>query len=813
MITIRNINKYFNRGRKNELHVLNGINVEFEDRGLVCILGESGSGKTTLLNVIGGLDTFADGEMDIEGMVLKKYKPKEIEQIRNDKFGYIFQNYYLLQDYTVAYNVKLALNTFDISEEEKDKRVDYVLEKLNMLKYKKKLVSQLSGGQQQRVSIARALVRAPKIILADEPTGNLDEENTLRTMSILKNISKECLVILVSHEKRIASFFADRIIEIQDGRIIKDCYNQNADAYERMDDGNIYLKDLQPESLSERDGAVITLYQAPEDAERKICLNLAWNKGKLYIQNLSDCDILLAGQEAGCEMVDEHKPDIDMGSVEEFDYFLPHLKAKKAARLSMKEVWKLAVENISLMGKKQAFIMGILLVTAVMLTITLANFTNSYLFNEREVYKSDSHCVSVRVSPGYALDSLSYEKAFKKFCEEHIFQGDYASRLFKDSGSPLMMQYDGFAQLSSTGVEFKDFSYVPIEHLKKQDLIYGRMPEKSREIVVDNWLFERFFETDSPYKILFKESEDFLGIRLLANVSGDEFEIVGICDSGEPSIYISRNRVMGMVAAGDKIASIEELQAEYPGKYDNIVLKENEALVPKKEYELREWMKSFVFNTEEGREYKIVGSFSDELPVDFVFSEEGCTAYRNDYILASKGFHIYTDNPENTVKELKQYAEPYKETLIFEIENSSQKQLKEFEESRKANVTGRNLIAIAGSLISLFMIYFMIKSNVSSRIEELTVYRLVGIAKGSIIQAYLLEMLFVTSYTVLPAVLITSGVIKIIGSIPSLELGMAYPWWAAFLLIGAVYFLNLLISIIPVCRILSRPPATLAVKE
>ena len=229
MIKVNQLEKYFNKGKNNELHALKGVSVTFEDKGLVCILGESGSGKTTLLNAIGGLDTFQGGSMEIEGITLNKYDPKAVEKIRNDKYGYIFQNYYLLQDYTVAYNVKLALNTFDISEEEKDERVEYVLQKLDIAKYKKKLVSQLSGGQQQRVSIARALVKSPKIILADEPTGNLDEENTLRTMSILRSIAKDCLVILVSHEKRIARFFADRIIEIADGCIVKDYENKNPD--------------------------------------------------------------------------------------------------------------------------------------------------------------------------------------------------------------------------------------------------------------------------------------------------------------------------------------------------------------------------------------------------------------------------------------------------------------------------------------------------------------------------------------------------------------------------------------------------------
>lgn len=249
MIRISHLNKYFNRGSKNELHVVNEVNLEFANTGLVCILGESGSGKTTLLNVLGGLDTFAGGEIQIDDTVLKKYQPSLIEPLRNEKFGYIFQNYFLLQDYSVEYNVKLALNLYDLTEEEKDARVDYVLKQLKISRYKKKLVSKLSGGQQQRVSIARALVKSPRIILADEPTGNLDEENTIRTMSILKNISKECLVILVSHERRIVEFFADRIIEIRDGRIIQDRDNAIRENYQRGDDANIYLRELEKVTL------------------------------------------------------------------------------------------------------------------------------------------------------------------------------------------------------------------------------------------------------------------------------------------------------------------------------------------------------------------------------------------------------------------------------------------------------------------------------------------------------------------------------------------------------------------------------------
>ena len=157
MIKVNKLDKYFNKGKNNENHVLKEVSLELGEKGLVCILGESGSGKTTLLNTIGGLDTFRSGTVEVDDVVLKKYEQKKIERLRNQKFGYIFQNYYLLQDYTVAYNVKLALNVFDLTDEEKDERVDYVLEALGMARYKKKRVSQLSGGQQQRGGLGLGL--------------------------------------------------------------------------------------------------------------------------------------------------------------------------------------------------------------------------------------------------------------------------------------------------------------------------------------------------------------------------------------------------------------------------------------------------------------------------------------------------------------------------------------------------------------------------------------------------------------------------------------------------------------------------------
>ena len=503
MIRISHLNKYFNRGSKNELHVVNDVNLEFGNTGLVCILGESGSGKTTLLNVLGGLDTFAGGEIQIEDTVLTKYQPSKIEPLRNEKFGYIFQNYFLLQDYSVEYNVKLALNLYDLTEEEKDARVDYVLKQLKINRYKKKLVSKLSGGQQQRVSIARALVKSPQIILADEPTGNLDEENTIRTMSILKNISKECLVILVSHERRIVEFFADRIIEIRDGRIIQDRDNAIREKYQRGDDANIYLRELDKVTLDNEQGQ-FNMYRNTDSDEPQIRLNLAWKNGKLYVQNLMDQDVVLAGEETGCQMLDEERPQLDLTDVDNFSYELEDLLAKKSGRLSFREIWKMALENIRLMGRKQIFVVVVMLAAAVLLTITLADFSNTIMLDRSQIVSADSHYASLSFKRKGRNTQENVMIAVENFYDKYLVNSSFADDIFLEQEDPLSVPLKGYVQMRSFSGKLDNFSYVSVKHLQKEDLIYGEMPEKYDEIVVDRLVLERFLKSKGNLANLYR---------------------------------------------------------------------------------------------------------------------------------------------------------------------------------------------------------------------------------------------------------------------------------------------------------------------
>jgi len=221
MLEIKKIKKVYVTGDFKQV-ALDDVSVSFRECEFASILGPSGSGKTTLLNIIGGLDHYDSGDLVINNISTKKYKESDWDSYRNHRIGFVFQNYNLISHQTVLANVELALTLSGVSKKTRTRKAKEALTKVGLAKHIHKRPNQLSGGQMQRVAIARALVNDPDILLADEPTGALDSETSKQIMDILKDISKNKLVIMVTHNPELANIYSTRIIKLKDGKIVDD---------------------------------------------------------------------------------------------------------------------------------------------------------------------------------------------------------------------------------------------------------------------------------------------------------------------------------------------------------------------------------------------------------------------------------------------------------------------------------------------------------------------------------------------------------------------------------------------------------------
>ena len=221
MLELKDIRKQYGTG-DSVVHALSGVSLKFRSNEFVSILGPSGCGKTTLLNIVGGLDRYTSGDLIINGRTTKDFTDSDWDTYRNHSIGFVFQSYNLIPHQTVLSNVELALTLSGVSKAERRKRAIEALEKVGLGDQLNKKPHQMSGGQMQRVALARALVNNPDILLADEPTGALDTHTSVQIMEILKEISKERLIIMVTHNPELAEEYSTRIIKVLDGRVIDD---------------------------------------------------------------------------------------------------------------------------------------------------------------------------------------------------------------------------------------------------------------------------------------------------------------------------------------------------------------------------------------------------------------------------------------------------------------------------------------------------------------------------------------------------------------------------------------------------------------
>lgn len=806
MIKVNNLNKFFNKKKSEAIHVINNVNLTLPDTGLICILGESGSGKTTLMNVIGGIDDYKSGSIEAYGNTYKSGS-KSYEMLRNENYGYIFQNFYLLTDKTVYQNISIVLDMYDLTDEQKEQRIDKVLDKCGMLKYKKRVVSQLSGGQKQRVAIARALVKAPRVVFADEPTGNLDEANTINIMSILKKISKNCLVVLVTHEKRIAQFFADEIIEILDGKVIRQTKNEIKNTYSYSDDNNLYLKEYDKRNIIKDDEFDFEYYG--EKNQEKFDLKIISDNGKLYILSNNN-NLVYIDKTDEKKVIDDYKPKIDMKEIDKFDYELEKISCKKSniPKLSFKDLCKLAIRNINSMGKTHGLLAVTLLVMAIIITVSVIDINSTMDIDEQEVFSSDSHYLEVILSKSdFILDAEFWEIAEDLI--NRLYEYDTNIDLYTTSKVNLKYEYKGIKQIESKILIFGRYSFVKLDNLDSSKLLYGKMPEKANEIVVDKWVIENYMTRNSVVAAMIPDVRFMLDKELIINNKQIPLKIVGICDTNEPSIYIDKYYGLGFSNLCLPVCSLSTLKKEYPDEFNNFVLGNDDVLISKYIFDSGKYMyKSNFF-----KEFNIVGSIPNEYPANIVISDDNYGLFLNSIIKSNKQFLIYTDNKAEVNRFIKnELTEEFKDSITIVVKDPRQQDLNTYNEANREKIYKRIVTAVTIFLIAMVILYFSMKSNALNNINDIAVYRLLGITKGNIAMLFIFQIAFISIYTTILGVIVTSSILRFIGGIEALAIKVVCPVPLIVLIASTLVLLNVIISLIPIINIIKLPPAQITAK-
>ncbi len=823
MIKLVKVNKYFNRFKRNSNHVINNTSLEFGDTGLISILGNSGSGKTTLLNAIGGLDKLSSGKIYVNGKRINKRLSGTIDKVRNLNIGYIFQNYNLLNHLTVFENVSIALRMSGVkNKKEIEKRVHYILNVLGIYKYRHRKANMLSGGEKQRVAIARALVKNPKIIIADEPTGNLDSKNTLEIMNILKSISKDKLVILVTHEKNIAEFYASRIIEVVDGKIVDDRNNEHNDELDYRMDNKIYLKELENLEKFNKDNINLSVYSDNKD---DIDIKLVVKNGNIYIESKYN-RVEVVDQNSSIELVDDVYKKISKEEQNEYKFDYENIINPKY-KMKYKSIYNpftlilngfKIVSNYSIL--KKIMLLGFVF-SAMFVLYAVSNIRGISEIKEEEYIQTNPNYIKV-------IGKTTVDNYMNYLNLDSI---DYI--LPKNSLISFFIQYNDYYQ-TSDAYDNISASLSNIDDITKDDLVYGRMPEAENEIVIDNMVYERMVSAyySSTASLGFENASALLDRSISFKDPYNEgstrydleYVIVGISDLSNPSVYAYSSQftrildnsmegqtfdsnVYGMMYSqsssnSDNLRGIYEIT-------EDIVLEEGR--MPEWDYEIivhENLEDEFKLNktidkTINGNELIVVGYYSSQYNTTNYYTTENTILYK--LIDNSTEINLYTNDKAEAVS----YFQENNINVVDILENSKMMYISKVQDTINSNI----LVATIIIIISIIEIFLMLRASFLSRVKEVGILRAIGMKKIDIYKMFIGEIIAITTITAIPAIMFMSSILiglselSISGDLYKVD-GITY-----IITVAIIVGVNIGFGLFPVFNVIQQTPAKILSKN
>lgn len=796
MIKILNLNKWYNKRSSNAIHAINNTSLEFEDKGLVALLGNSGCGKTTLLNSIGGLDNPDSGEIYIDGRKISPRRSGAKDALRNLYIGYIFQNYNLIDDETVFNNVSIVLKMMGFSNaEEIERRVLFILDKLGILKYKNRPVATLSGGERQRVGIARAIVKNPKVIIADEPTGNLDRRNTIEIMNIIKSISREKLVILVTHEKEIAKFYADRIVSLADGTVISDEVNTNAEGLDFQSEHKIFLKDLPSCTTVEKDKLKVNIYS---DNDSEIDVKIAIKEGKIYVQAGPN---IIKGP-SSVELINKHYEKLTKQDVLSYNFDNTLLDNSKS-KLKYKSIYplrKLLFSGIRKIIKypklKKLSLLGFI-VASMFIFYSVSNYKALTTIHDSDFINTSKDYLYAKVGK---LDKEKYDKVVKKAKTPYIIPGNRNITMQLDVND--FLQTAPLSTVQLVGVPGFD------SLLKKSDIILGSKPKSDNEIVIDKLLIDRLISKEPNVLVLnIKTPKDFIG-RQLSVKNLKSFKIVGIADKGSPVIYMNPDIIKAVISNSSEQdkkdnQSIEILSYENMEHKDGITITDGrlpvndyEAILDnskKYEYSIGSTLETGIDNIK----LKVVGFYNDP--------------YRRTPVLVNSNTHFYIKLPslDGITLADKDKAALSKRLNAAGISYEDPYDVARDKYIKKMNSSFIYSIGLSALIlvISLIEMYLLLRASFLSRIKEVGIMRAIGLKKIDVYKMFSGEIISLTIVTAVPGIAFIGYILYKLSKIPSME--HYFSTEPSVFIVSAIIILlfNLIIGLIPVMNVMRKSPA------
>lgn len=814
MIQVKNLNKIYDKGRHAN-QVLHDISFELPETGFICILGASGCGKTSLLNAIGGLDTFQSGTLSMGDVSVTRYGTRAYEAQRNRNFGYIFQNYYLLSDHSVGYNVYMGLHSLDLTHKEKLKRVRSALQAVDMERYIRRNVSDLSGGQQQRIAIARALARQPRVIFADEPTGNLDEANTANICTLLRQISRTSLVVMVTHEEHIARFFADRIITLDQGRISHDSQSWNRGGLSTGADKALYTGDYQ-ETRLEGEGLNLRLLQ--EEGAAPVELTLLATKDRIIIKLADGRSIACGGADEDPILKEGPRPQLTIESIDRRTEETPAAQADPApaakAGTGVRFPMMLAQARMLMGGKglKKIGMRLFLVLLTVLTVLTVGDYITVSSINKESFITSHENMLEIHVAQGMALSGKNGITAQQRDYADYLANSGVDFTIVPHVYPTAEYTVSLFSQMDDIAIELENFSYIPLDYFDPATLICGREPENPNEIVVDRWVLEGALRKDGILQNGIGDVSYFLDCQLHYDKKNYAPIIVGICDSGNPALYIDTAGLISLGSGGREVMRLSHLQAMFPGKYDDIVLEDGQCLLIEKNAGNTHWNQQMIrfsyslYLTAVGKVYD-----KNLTAVMVVDDSDLETLVAN---MVTERYWLYCPD-KAAVKEFLDRKGSEQERLGYvdvSYVDYYTDTLNAYTEAAHLRADARTIVTFTIIALAMVMLYLLCRAQAQERIGMLAVYRLLGIPGRKLVCIFSLETLLSSVLTALPAAIAAWGFAVIATGIPEIDFRMILPWYAAVGVYGCILIYHLIVSLLPLRRLLRLPPAQLAAK-